>query len=142
MNDLKESNIKRAIKVLREGDIKRTREGDIKRTVEDYLQFGMNQGKWYFDRLNSGSLIICNPDGSFRRKVRLCREGTADFIVIRKWWPPGAPNKWETLVIFLELKSAKGKLGKEQRCFKTLVEAQGALNVVIKSIEDLKEVLE
>lgn len=115
------------------------KEADLKLAVEDYLQYGMNQGKWYFDRLNSGSLLTQRGQNTYR--VNLCREGTADFMVIRKWWPQGAPNKWETRVLFLELKGDKGKQRPEQGAFQKLVEAQGAEYHIIRSIDDLEKVL-
>ena len=114
-------------------------ERQLKLAVEDYLQYGMNQEKWYFDRLNSGSLLTQRGQNTYR--VNLCREGTGDFMVIRKWWPQGAPNKWETRVLFLELKGEKGKTSPAQNAFKILVESQGASYVVIRSIDGLEKAL-
>ena len=102
-------------------------EGDIKRAVSDYLEYKQNAGELYFDRLNSGSFIEVR--GQTRRRVKGCRAGTADFFVLKSG-----------RVIFLEIKSAKGKLRTEQKCFKTLVEGFGAEYYIIRSIEELAEI--
>ena len=115
-------------------------EADLKRAVSDYLEYKTNLGELYADRLNAGEVIV-NYGASGRRRIKLCREGTSDFFVIRKWYPVGAPNKWETLITFLELKSAKGKTSPAQDAFKLLVEKQGASYFLIKSIEELEAIL-
>ena len=111
-------------------------ERDLKLAVEDYLTYLMNQGKLYFDRLNSGSLITKRGQSTYR--VNLCREGTADFYVIRKVNVGGADF---LKLIFLELKGAKGKQRPEQGAFQKLVEAQGASYFLIRSIEELGAVI-
>ena len=113
------------------------KESDLKRTVSDYLQIGMNQRKWYYDRLNSGSAFVGTPQHP--RRIKLCREGTADFMVLvgvihREVWA-------YTRIIFLELKSEKGKQRPEQEDFQLDVEYQGAEYFIIRSIEELQEIL-
>jgi len=114
------------------------KEADLKLAVSDYLQYGTNQGRWYADRLNSGEVIVVA--GQSRRRVKLCREGTADFMVIKEYrvW---ADNSFHCRVIFLELKGDKGKQRPEQREFQKLVEAQGAEYFIVHSIEELEAVL-
>lgn len=108
------------------------KEGELKTAVSDYLEYGTNQGKWYADRLNSGAVTVAR--GYAKYKIQLCREGTADFVVIvRDWIVPR--------VIFLELKGDKGRQSPEQGAFQKLVEAQGAEYYVIKSIEELENIL-
>lgn len=123
-------------------------EAELKRQVEDFLQYGMNQGRWYFDRLNSGSLLTKRGESTYR--VNLCREGTADFIVLRlAQYVDGAVmftfrNGIFTPVckiIFLELKGDKGKQRPEQGAFQKLVEAQGAEYHIIRSVEEVMEIL-
>ena len=116
------------------------KEAELKSAVEGYLQYGMNQGKWYFDRLNSGEIVALF--GESRRRIKLCREGTADYFVLKWWYPQGAPNKGETIITFLELKSEKGRQRPEQMEFQKLVEGQGADYYIIKSIEGLQRILE
>ena len=114
------------------------READLKLAVEDYLQYGMNQEKWYFDRLNSGSLLTQRGQNTYR--VNLCREGTGDFMVFKRGSVCGECGP-EFCLIFLELKGEKGKTSPAQNAFKILVEKQGASYFVIRSIEDLEKVL-
>ena len=127
---------------MRQETIKIT-EADIKRTVADYLEYAQNQGKLYYDRLNSGDFIEVR--GQTRRRIKGCRAGTADFFVLKStllWDGVHITRIPSVRVIFLEIKSAKGKLRTEQKCFKTLVESQGAEFYVIRSIEDLQTILE
>ncbi len=112
------------------------KEGDLQRCVSDYLTYLMNQGKLYFDRLNSGEVIVVA--GQSRRRVKLCREGTADFMVIQR-----QEYKWGATVrtIFLELKGDKGKQRPEQGAFQKLIEAQGAEYHIVRDIQQLEEIL-
>lgn len=117
-------------------------ERDLKRAVNDYLQYGTNQGKWYADQLFSGEAIEVR--GKTRRKIRGCKAGTADFYVIQATllWDGVHPTRVPACrTIFLELKGAKGRTSPAQNAFKILVEKQGAEYFVIRSIEDLEEVL-
>ena len=116
------------------------KEADLKRAVWDYLQYGMNQGKWYFDRLNSGA--IYEKRGQKTYGVQLCREGTADFMVIRaRRYFNNAPQVIAPEIIFLELKGDKGKQRPEQGAFQKLIEAEGAEYYIVKSIEELETIL-
>ncbi len=105
------------------------REAELKSAVDDYLNILQNQGKVLFLRLNSGDFIEVR--GETRRRVRGCPKGTADYIVIM-------PNR----VIFLELKSDVGKQSKEQKEFQGKVEEQGALYYVVRSVDEVMEVIE
>ena len=115
----------------------RITEAQLKKTVVDYLQYGENQGKWFWLRLNAGSFILTDKNGKFRRRVIGAKKGTADFIVITSY----DPDKPSCLVYFLELKSSKGKTTEAQDKFAKLVREQGASYFVIRSIEDVMEVL-
>jgi len=115
-------------------------ESELKRSVEDYLTYQMNLGKLYYDRLNSGSILARRGDKTY--KVALCREGTADLYVLQKWHPRGAPNKWETRVIYLECKTERGKQRPEQGGFQNLVEAQGASYYIVRSLDDVIDIIE
>jgi len=113
------------------------KEADLKLAVSEYLQYGTNQGRWYADRLNSGEVIVIA--GQSRRRVKLCREGTSDFFVFRSVNIGGASF---LKLMFLELKSEKGKQRPEQVAFQKIVEAQGASYFIIHSIENLEAILE
>lgn len=111
-------------------------EADLKRTIADYLEVGMAQGKWYYDRLNSGEVIEVR--GKTRRRVKLCREGTADFFVLDEF----QCGLWIPRLTFLEVKGDKGKQTKKQEVFEEMVEAQGARYFVVRSVEEVIESLE
>ncbi len=118
------------------------KESNIKLAIAQYLEYGMNQGKWYSDRLNSGEVIVVG--GKSRRRIKLCREGTADFMVLQL--NALSDGVHMTLipacrVIFLEAKSPEGRTRPEQGAFKILVEAQGASYFIIRSIDELQEIL-
>lgn len=110
-------------------------EAELKYAVSEYLQYKMNAGELYFDRLNSGSLLAKRGEKVY--KVELCREGTADFFVLTMFQSGSRIPR----IIFLELKSEKGKTSPAQNDFKVLVESQGAQYFVIRSIEELEETL-
>ena len=116
-------------------------ERDLKRAVRDYLQYKTNLGEIYADQLFSGEAIEVR--GETRRKIQGCRAGTADFFVLYS----GKPITLEYAnnnprVIFLELKSEKGKQRLEQGAFQKVVENQGAEYHIVRSIEDLENILE
>lgn len=117
-------------------------ESELKSCVEDYLQVGTNQGKWLFLRLNSGDFIEVR--GATRRRVKGCPKGTADFIVLQA----NLVNAYPTHVyinccrtVFLELKSDTGKQTKEQKEFQERAEDHVASYHIIRSLEDLQEIL-
>ena len=118
------------------------KENELKSCISDNLEYGTKQGRWYSDRLNSGSVLV--KKGAKVYKVQLCREGTADFMVIQNSWTNAYPthiNVEHPRIIFLELKGEKGKQRPEQKEFQKLIEAQGAEYYIIKSLEDLEEIL-
>ena len=115
-------------------------ETDIKKAAIDYLQYGQNQGKWVFLRLNAGDFVVLNKDGS-HRMIKGCPKGTADILILTNNGRYDAPNKFYCIPIFIELKSKTGKQSKEQKEFQGMVEAQGATYIIIRSVERLMEVL-
>jgi len=114
-------------------------ESDIKTAVVDYLDYHQNMGELIYLRLNAGDFIEVR--GETRRRIKGAPKGCADFVVIRKWYPVGAPNKAETLVTFFELKSTKGKTTKEQDEFAKLVRDIGCSYFVVRNLEKLEEIL-
>jgi len=119
------------------------KEADIKRAIDDFLQYGQNQGKWVFMRLNAGEFIEAR--GETRRRIKGCPVGTADFEVIKD---PQSVNIFVrpfafqvTRAIFIEVKSLKGKQSKEQIAFQAMVEAQGAEYHIVRSVEELEAIL-
>ena len=117
-------------------------EKDLQRGVNDYLQIGMNQGRWWYSRLNSGMAYKKHGDKYYA--IKLCEKGTTDFLVIRKDVIPAYPTHIAVeapQVIFLELKSTKGKQTQEQREFQERVEMQECGYHIIRSIDELIKVL-
>lgn len=106
------------------------KEADLKLQVEQYLQFKQNKGELFYLRLNSGQTIITNDEG-IRRRISGCPPGTADFLVLL-----GVPI-W-CWMMFLELKSEKGKQTDEQKEFEATVKKFGAEYRVIRSLEELE----
>jgi len=121
-------------------------EAQVKRGVEDYLQYAMNQGKLWFCRLNAGDFIEVR--GDTRRRIKGAPRGTADFIVIQggqvhleykgKQQGPTAPVSFVT---FIECKSTKGKLRKEQEEFAEQVRKLNCKYHIIRDADELPEVL-
>jgi len=118
------------------------RESALKSAVADYLEIGRSRGKWHSDRLNSGKLIASYKGG--QRAINLCRPGTADFFVIQNANRNDVPFAYSfksVRLVFLELKSDTGKQRPEQIQFEADVTFQGAEYYVLRSIEELQEVL-
>ncbi len=111
-------------------------EADLKRCISDYLQIGTSQGRFYADRLNSGEVIEVR--GNTRRRVKLCRTGTADFFVLKL---SDCMDCVGCRVIFLEVKGDKGMQRQEQKDFQELIEAQGGEYYIVRSLEEVQEIL-
>jgi len=111
----------------------RSTEAQLKAQIEDYLQYGMNQGRWWFTRLNAGS-FIADKGTPKERLIKGCPKGTADLEVIvgSKWEKARLPK-----VYFLELKSPTGRQTKEQKEFQESVRRQGCFYYLIRSIEEV-----
>ena len=111
------------------------KEAELKSAVEEYLQYKQNAGELVYLRLNTGEFIELR--GDTRRRVKGCPKGTADLLVLM-----GAGGFVGCLrVIFLELKSEKGRSSPEQAAFGKLVEMQGCEYHIVRSIEEMEEVL-
>lgn len=123
-------------------------EAEVKSGVEDYLQIAVNQGKLWFCRLNAGDFIEVR--GETRRRVKGAPKGTADFIVIQG----GEVQMVHTLhmeihrthpvafVTFIECKSSKGKIRKEQVEFEEQITKLHCRYVIVRNVDELVEALE
>ena len=107
-----------------------TTEADLKAICEEYLAILEKQGKLMFLRLNAGSWLLPNNDGTMRR-VKGCRAGTADLLVLKSGRS-----------IFVELKPPQGTANREQREFGYLAQYHGAEYHVAHSLEELQEAIE
>ncbi len=118
------------------------KEADLKRSVRDYLEYGTNQGKWYADSLFSGEAIEVR--GETRRRIRGCRAGTADFMVLQAddlWDGVHATRIPACRIMYIELKGEKRKQRPEQEAFQKLIESQGASYHIIRDVDDLIKLL-
>ena len=121
-------------------------ESDVMRQISDFLDVKMASGSLYWDRLNSGNAYVGNIYGENKWKISLCRKGTADIIVLKGIPFPMALRPEEVpavicQVIYLEVKGPKGKQSQEQFEFETLVKEQGAEYYVVRSLEEVMEII-
>lgn len=110
-------------------------EKELKLAIEEYLQWKTNQGVIYADRLNSGEVIEVR--GKTRRRVKLCRAGTADFYFIKLIKKP-----FHVRLVYLECKGEKGKQSPEQGAFEILIKDKGAEYHLITSLDQVIELVE
>ncbi len=112
-------------------------EAEVKKGVEDYLQYQMNQGKLWFERMNAGDFIEVR--GETRRRIKGAKKGTADFIVIQS----GVYGKSSLLsfVTFIEVKATKGKQKPEQKEFEEMIVGFNCQYEIVRSVDELMEVL-
>ena len=103
-------------------------EKQIQKSCIEYLQYLENLGKLMFLRLNSGNMFMSS--GSKRYKIKLCKEGTADLMLIIK----GVP-------IFVELKTISGKQSSHQIDFEKLAHKNGVKYCLIRSVDAFTELV-
>jgi len=110
-------------------------ESDILRGCQELLDYLRNQGKLFYCRMNSGMALM----GSGKKKyaVKLSPEGTADLLIIRWWYPQGAPNKGETIVTWIETKDEKGVQSEAQKLFEQEVKEQGCQYYIVRSLDEM-----
>ena len=117
-------------------------ESAIQRAILDYLQLLQNQGKILFLRLNAGKFPIQNKNGKWRM-LRGAPAGWSDIIV----WKPiaqeiGINATFSFLrTYFLEVKSSSGKLLGDQMAFEQQVQRLGGKYYVVRSVEEVKQIL-
>ncbi len=116
-----------------------TEEGDLKATVQDYLQLLENQGKLCYLRLNAGCIVIEDDKTGEHRFFTGAKRGCADLLVLRAKSMRHYNDSCR--VMFIELKSLKGKLSKNQIEFRELVERQMCEYHIARSFEDVQEIL-
>lgn len=79
----------------------------------------------YVDRCNSGTVFAKG------RRIRLHREGFPDILVI------GNRRMVHSVFIFIECKVGSNKLSLEQNKFKNMIEENGHLYWLIRSLDEL-----
>ena len=115
------------------------RESDIVFAIREYLQVLENLGKiiWW-ERLQAGD-IIEEIRGETRRRVRLCRAGTPDFIIVSPIVVSSEYSITLPMVSFLEVKH-KSKLTPDQQDFANKMADNGVKCYVIRSIEEVQAI--
>ena len=113
-------------------------ETQLKQTITEYLQLQQKLGNLFFERLNAGSF----PTQSGRWAVG-CHKGAPDFVVWKKAHFEGVNcSFWYCRSILIELKGYRGKQSDYQKEYQEIAENQFAEYYVIKSVEELQEILE
>jgi hypothetical protein len=108
-------------------------ESALLKAVLQRLQWAENQRQLYYERLNSGKMFAIykdKHDNEHERAVNLCRQGTADVIVIQK-------DGDRCIVTFLETKANGNRQTKDQREFETKVKQHGCRYVIVRKLDDL-----
>ena len=114
-------------------------ESDIQKSILDYLA----AEHIFALRMNSGTTLATHNGKT--RAIRMQAPGTADILAFKQIkihcrvcesFPDQRP-----LPLWIEVKSATGKLSKFQKSFKKQVEEHGHMYIVARSIEDVKEAL-
>ncbi len=117
-------------------------EAALKKTIADYLETGRTMGKFFYERLNSGTMIAEYKGG--KRAIRMCRNGTSDFFVFQDCNQNDVPFAYafkNVRLLFIELKTPKTKQNDDQLAFEAEVKKHGADYVVIRDIKELERIL-
>ncbi len=108
------------------------KESEIQSRIIDYLQILENQGKLMFHRANNIPVSqIRNGKRIFRAMPKGSKKGLCDiFCVINGYF------------IGLEIKTSTGRQSEHQKAFQKLVENNKGQYHIVKSVDDVKRVLE
>lgn len=119
----------------------KTKEADVVSAINEYLIILEKQGKIIFMRNNTGA-VISEYKGK-KRMWRVGKKGWSDFIL----WKPvhfaiGINTTFSFLrSYFLEVKSSSGKLLGDQLAFEQQVQRLGGKYYVVRSVEEVKQIL-
>ena len=102
------------------------KESIIQKAIEHYLQLLENQGKLIYIKNNSGSFKT--EQGGF---YRMGKKGSSDFIVATK----------DAKTLWIEVKNEKGKQNENQIEFQSKIEKLGHIYFIVRSVEDVQEIL-
>lgn len=101
------------------------KESQIQTAIEHYLRLQENKGNLVYIKNNSGSM---KKDKYY---VRFGKQGSSDFLVFLRG---------DT--IFLEVKTPKGRQSEYQKKFQGMVENQGFVYTIARSIHDCVDYIE
>lgn len=105
------------------------KESQIQSAIIDYLQVLENQGKVFFQRMNTTGLYNPTTKG-FMRMPKGVKKGMPDILVIQ-----GGQ------VIGLEVKTETGRQSKEQRIMERRFKDNGAEYHIVRSADDVIDLL-
>ncbi len=118
-------------------------EGQIKLAISEFLEIGQAQGKWLYLRLNAGTYVM-GKDTSYQRVIRGCKAGTSDFLVIKNsgwfYYLNGERGNRMVEVLFIEVKTERGRQNQAQVDFQKLVESQGHSYKIVRSFEEVQDI--
>jgi len=109
------------------------RENILKAQIEEYLFVK----HLFYLRLNSGDIV--KGYGKSRRRIRLCPEGTADFIVIQT---VKSCTISQLKVIWIEAKGEGTEWTEEQKLFALDVVDRGMSYYVVETVEQVQNIFE
>ena len=111
-------------------------EAQLKRTIEGFLAIQENMGNLSFERQNAGSFPT--QSGNWAKGAK---KGAADFRIDKASKYDGVAKFRYCRSIHIELKGKGGKQSQDQKDCQARVEAQHAEYHIIRSLEELGEVL-
>lgn len=117
------------------------KEADVQRACLEYL----DAKRIMYLRLNSGDVFRPGASGKMYR-VKGCPKGTADLLILQCTATKYKISLQKLIYthprpIFVEFKSSKGKVSQEQEAFNQEVTALGYEYHIVRSLDDLIEVL-
>lgn len=113
-------------------------EKHIQSAIEEFLQLQENLGRLVYQKNNTGAVRINRP-GAKSSFMRFGKKGSPDFLVWRKSDEFFDGDYLETL--FIEVKTDVGTLSEGQQEFKSMVEKLGGHYYVVRSFDDVKNLL-
>ena len=103
------------------------KESQIQRSIMDYLELLEAQGKLWFVRANSGAFKTLRKDGS-QGFVKTGKAGCPDIVI--------CANRGQ--FVGVEVKTPEGRLSPAQELTSRLIDELGAIYIVARSVEELK----
>ena len=105
------------------------KESDIQKQILDYLLILENMGKLYYSRFNTVGIYDPKYKG-YRKPSIHNKSGIPDIMVIK-----------DRQVIFLEVKSDKGKQSEAQHDFHEVCRSEGILYYVVRSLDEVINII-
>jgi len=114
------------------------KEIQIQKAIKDYLQILENQGKLMFLRNQAGG--YATKEGHY---IKMGKKGSPDLLVWkRRYFCTGDDGFDYVEAIALEVKSPKGKQSQSQIEWQKKFEKIGGKYYIIRSVDDVMEILE